>query len=277
VLSADGRFVTANEVENPDLFWALKGGGPSTFGVVLSVTVKTHPEVPTAGITLDINATHTTDLELFWKGFSALHDLSNYWVDHGMFVYFELGPGPGRLHVKPIVGPNMTESEITKVAKPLFQKLDSQGIPYTAVTKAFPTFFDLYIDFFEDEVPGDSALVGGWIFTKQDIAANPKGIVDAYKFGSEAGAFLIGHTVWPGYGAPIVDNAIHPVWRNSSTFTVVSYSVPGNAPWAEKAKAQNTVTNVIGKALRDSAPHGGAYVNEVRSITPTHLDFSQLL
>jgi FAD/FMN-containing dehydrogenase len=40
VVTADGRFVTADESSNSDLFWALRGGGGSTFGVVTSVIVR---------------------------------------------------------------------------------------------------------------------------------------------------------------------------------------------------------------------------------------------
>lgn len=261
VITADGNFAKANAAENPDLFWALKGGGPSTFAAVTSLTVKTLPEVPTAGIILNINSTHTNDTDLFWKGVAAVHDLSNHWVDNGMFVYFELSTG--RFHVQPIVGPNMTAAQITEVAKPMFKALDSQGVPYSTSTKAFSTFFDFYIDVFEDEGAGSGALVGGRIFSKQDIAENPSGIIEAYKKSTDLGAFFIGHVVGPGHGAPVVDNAIHPVWRNASTFSITSYTIAGNASLADKATAQNLVTNVIGKALRDAAPHGGAYVNEV--------------
>jgi hypothetical protein len=35
VVTADGRFVTANAKENADLFWALRGGGGSTYGYVV--------------------------------------------------------------------------------------------------------------------------------------------------------------------------------------------------------------------------------------------------
>lgn len=42
VVTADGKFVTADAITNPDLFWALRGGGGSTWGVVISVTGKSN-------------------------------------------------------------------------------------------------------------------------------------------------------------------------------------------------------------------------------------------
>ena len=45
IVTADGRVRVINECREPDLFWALKGGGGGTFGVVTRLTLRTH-ELP---------------------------------------------------------------------------------------------------------------------------------------------------------------------------------------------------------------------------------------
>ena len=57
IVTADGVVRIANACTNPDLFWALKGGGGGTFGVVTRVTLRTH-ELPASfgGVAATIEA-----------------------------------------------------------------------------------------------------------------------------------------------------------------------------------------------------------------------------
>jgi FAD/FMN-containing dehydrogenase len=45
IITADGSIRIANSCQNQDLFWAIKGGGGGTYGVVSKITLKTH-ELP---------------------------------------------------------------------------------------------------------------------------------------------------------------------------------------------------------------------------------------
>jgi FAD/FMN-containing dehydrogenase len=42
IVTADGRVLIANACQHPDLFWALKGGGGGSWGVVTRLTLRTH-------------------------------------------------------------------------------------------------------------------------------------------------------------------------------------------------------------------------------------------
>ena len=68
LVTADSSIVCANATENPDLFWALRGGG-GNFGVVTEFQVKLHPltaVVLAEGLSPDIRP-----LLEFWRGFMA--------------------------------------------------------------------------------------------------------------------------------------------------------------------------------------------------------------
>ncbi len=50
VVTASGAIVVASAYQHPDLFWALRGGGGGTFGVVSTMTFRTHPMPDTMSV-----------------------------------------------------------------------------------------------------------------------------------------------------------------------------------------------------------------------------------
>ncbi len=71
VVTADGQFITASELEHGDLFWALRGGS-GNFGVVTSLQYQVHPVGPTVlgGMVLHPRA-QAREVLRFYRDFCA--------------------------------------------------------------------------------------------------------------------------------------------------------------------------------------------------------------
>lgn len=267
VLTADGNYLTANSEENPDLFWGLKGGGPSTFAVVLSVTLKTYPVQKAAGVLININSTLTNDTTVFWDGVTTFHKYANTYVTAGLYAYFELMPQ--RLHIQPVLGVGKTSAEVEAILQPMFDELKVKGIPYDTTSKDFDSLYDLYVDLFEDETAGTSALTGGWLLTQQDVEENNEGIIDAFKTvlspreDLKDQGFIFGHMWDAGLNMPIPNSATNPIMRKSSDFIIVGLPVPDGSTWDQREDFENVLTNIQNDALEKAGPNGCAYVSEV--------------
>src|SRR5215510_5228597 len=145
---ADGRFVTANAKENPDLFWAVRGGG-GNFGVVTAFTFKAH-DVHTdyAGPTLYPLEDSAAVLRWFNKFIAkAPNELS------GFFAFLTVPPGPPfpeHLHLKKMCGVVWCYAGPLKKAEQVFKPirafkkpaLDLVGpIPHPALQSMFDPLF----------------------------------------------------------------------------------------------------------------------------------------
>ncbi|KAJ3051882.1 hypothetical protein HK097_007096 [Rhizophlyctis rosea] len=71
VVTANGKHLTTNECQNSDLFWALRGGGGGTFGIVTSATLATFPSPPQVVGFFNISATNNADFKRFIHGLIA--------------------------------------------------------------------------------------------------------------------------------------------------------------------------------------------------------------
>nr|A8C7R9.1 RecName: Full=FAD-linked oxidoreductase easE; AltName: Full=Chanoclavine I synthase; AltName: Full=Ergot alkaloid synthesis protein E; Flags: Precursor [Claviceps fusiformis]ABV57823.1 oxidoreductase [Claviceps fusiformis] len=80
VVTSNADLVTANENENQDLFWALRGGGGGTFGFVAQATIRVFPDDPVTVATTTIKAAVTNTM--FWtEGVRELFRLVQHFND----------------------------------------------------------------------------------------------------------------------------------------------------------------------------------------------------
>jgi len=89
MVMADGTFLTASAEENPDLFWAIRGGG-GNFGIVTSFQFRVHPvDTVHAGPTL-WELDRAPEVLEFYRDFinSAPEEIS------GFFAFLVVPPGP---------------------------------------------------------------------------------------------------------------------------------------------------------------------------------------
>ena len=69
VVTADGRLLTANASENPDLFWGVRGGG-GNFGVVTSLEYRLHEVGPVLGGAVFYPVAKTKEVVRFFREFA---------------------------------------------------------------------------------------------------------------------------------------------------------------------------------------------------------------
>ncbi|KAF8692566.1 hypothetical protein AX14_002469 [Amanita brunnescens Koide BX004] len=165
VVLASGEYVTATEYRHSDLFWALRGGGGGTYGVVVSVTYRTHDIFPVTGILFQIN---TTTAE------SALNVTTEYFKLHpglsdagwGGYSFF----APPNLQAI-YIAPNVSEAQVNATLTPFFENaIAVTGNPANVqyIVGPAPSFYDWYISIFNKtgQVGGNTELISRLLSTE---------------------------------------------------------------------------------------------------------------
>jgi FAD/FMN-containing dehydrogenase len=128
VVTADGATRIANAVRNRDLFWALKGGGGGTFGVVTRMTLRTHalPAYFGAVLATITAASDAAYVTLAGQVLSFYREclLNRHWGDVIRF-------GPGRQIAFTMTFQGLTEAQAERTWAPLFDWVRARPADYT--------------------------------------------------------------------------------------------------------------------------------------------------
>lgn len=93
VVMPTGEVVTANACQNRDLFWAIRGGGGGTFGVILSVTLKAYPMPSVTLVNLSMSAKNGTHPSSWYRFVARAHAHLDLLQEAGVHGYYTMGGG----------------------------------------------------------------------------------------------------------------------------------------------------------------------------------------
>ncbi|KAF9013840.1 FAD-binding domain-containing protein [Hymenopellis radicata] len=259
VVTPDGKYRVANEFRNQDLFWALRGGGGGTFGVVLECTIKAEPQIKLQVASLSF--TQTTDNA---RGFLKLViDNSVKWGTEGWGGHIS---AHDLVSVTPLL--SLDEAK-TSMQDAVDYTLAQNGTAIIEEVPSWLTFFEKYVSFTNSV--GINGIGGSWLVpnTMFDNETTKEKLLDAIM---PMTAFANPHitTATPylfNYTAGSTSAA--PAWRNSLWHAVFQYMYPWNATQDAVRAGYQTITDNI-QLLRDIAPESGAYGNEADIYDPDH-------
>jgi len=139
IVTADGDHVIANPYRNKDLFWALRGGGGGTWGVVTSVTYKTHPSTSFSAALLSFNSTNVDSTKNL---LTEIIRLTPSLVDQGYGGY-SFGTTEQMFFF--VMSPNVTAEQTQATFSPLFEFAISQpGFSVENYTILYQDFWQAY-------------------------------------------------------------------------------------------------------------------------------------
>jgi hypothetical protein len=140
LVTADGSVARANSRENPDLFWALRGGG-GNFGVVTEFEVKLHP---LTSVVFAEGLSPETDIEQlleYWRDFMAEAPLDLKWnIDLRLAPHKE--KVPSELRGRPVAGSSLIWTGDPDAGRPYLQRALSLCNPDSVSSRIVP-FMDL--------------------------------------------------------------------------------------------------------------------------------------
>jgi FAD/FMN-containing dehydrogenase len=299
IVTADGKVRVVNQTREPDLFWALKGGGGGTFGVVTRLTLATHELPQTFGaVRLALHA-HSDD---------AFHRLLARFIDLYAANLFnphwgeQVTATPGNHLEVAMVFQGLTQDEANAAWKPLLDFVSANSADYEGqgsfTAAALPARFFWNADVMRrapgaivsDPRPGaaptdfwwtgDSETAGGfwnaytsaWMPAALLAPQNQAGLVDAW-FAASRHWPVAFHFNKGLAGAP--ESAV-AASRETSTnpdmldaFALVIIAMAGAPAFPGMPQPNLGIARLLAgqvqasvKALRVAAPATGAYVNE---------------
>jgi hypothetical protein len=279
VVLANGSIVTASPCEHSDLYFAIRGGGGGTYGVVVSTTIKAHPNnnliaqhVAIASLTANTSALYDA-IATMWAAYPDLNDAGyagyGQWaVDFPVPLFANVTTG--FVHGIYIFGKTLEEAQA--IFAPTAEQLkpfNGTSLFVSVTYVSYPTYWDFYAHESGVEPPvGYPSALGSRLFDRAALTGNPTGLRDMMKIiagtsGTSNNFELVsGGQVFKDASDPY--SGVNPAWRTSYMNNIVALALPQLANNSVITAAYNDITYTLVAAMNKQAPNTGVYMNEVR-------------
>lgn len=273
VVTADGKLRTVNAFREPDLFFAIRGGGGGTFGVVTSITYKLHKNPDNLVSTFFLLS--PAKGERFWS-VETRKAVLTVWSQHTPTLdaarwggYWGFGPtGFNGSFVAP-----GTLAEINASINPVAEAMSRiANVTVSVSSRDTPTFqdwlyahYNLYPGSTGSDFTGIRMTLGSRLIpyaALEDPAALANNIVTAMT-NSRTNQLLGSMVLGPG----VREADPHGLTAVTPAFRKAIWHIVSGTPWSweatvldEVAARNQTLTFV--KSLRSAYPDSGAYFNE---------------
>ncbi|KAK1450028.1 hypothetical protein CMEL01_07364 [Colletotrichum melonis] len=271
VVLPNGRFVSVDEKNYPDLFFALRGGGGSTWGIVTSLVIRAYPKTSVTTLTYSFATSNNVSTETFWSGVDAVFAQFPVYADAGMYSYWSIMCAPTTtcsFSMAPQWGNDMDTAKLTAVSAPLFSNLSALHIP---VANSKYTEFDGVLNTVINTWPAESEVVGAWNFhtasrlfprsnweNESKLAAQTK----ALRQSVEVAGMMLGYNFKTAVNPSVNQtNAVNPAFRETLMHAMLGTVWSQEATPAEIVAANKNLVEML-QPWREASPGAGAYLNE---------------
>lgn len=279
VVTADGQIHTVNECNDPDLFWAMRGGGGGTFGVLTKYRFQVYPSLPihTYNFVARFTGSSSAQRQALRKVLTAHAENQIEWSLQkvtGSADYAHDGVEMG------VLLPYNDDGTKLKAATASFVALVS-NIQDVEVVQNNYTSYASYVNYTvfsiadasSTEPPGIFSLLSSRLLPRQlfSQAETIDSLVNAVMLGIEKGASLldsVGRTATQVvYETPVSNpdtekkTSALPAWRDA-LWHVINVG-EWEAPLSSSVLQEATVGFLdMLEPMKELTPGGGAYLNE---------------